>query len=144
MNDPKRKPFDPSRVKGGNTSSKFVNDQLSEKVIGAAIEVHRHLGPGFNESVYQQALRIELTERKIPFAFEKKLPIEFKGHRVGEGRVDFLVNDELIIETKAIDGLASIHTAQVIAYLRASKLKRALLVNFNVELLKNGIKRISL
>jgi len=119
-------------------------DQLVRDVIGAAIEVHRELGPGFLESVYDEALCTELSERGISFLRQKPISVLYKGHKVGETRLDLLVHDSLILELKAVDALASIHTAQVISYLKATGLKLALLINFNVPVLKEGIKRIIL
>ena len=119
-------------------------DALAHAVIGAAIEVHRHLGPGYLESVYEDALAIELTLRRIPFERQMPIAVNFKGHPVGEGRLDFLVCGRLIVELKAIDELAPIHRAQVLSYLRTTKLTLGLLINFNVKTLKDGIKRVIL
>lgn len=119
-------------------------DRLAHQVIGGAIEVHRALGPGFLESVYEQALAVELTLRNIPFARQVGIGVAYKGHTVGEGRVDFLVGGELIVELKAVEDLGVIHTAQVMSYLKASGRKLGLLINFNVLILKNGVRRVVL
>ena len=121
-------------------------DALAHAVIGAAIEVHRHLGPGYLESVYEyeDALAIELTMRRIPFDRQMPIAVDFQGHPVGEGRLDFLICGRLIVELKAIDELAPIHRAQVLSYLRTTKLTLGLLINFNVKTLKDGIKRVIL
>jgi len=119
-------------------------ERLANKVIGAAIEVHRHLGPGFGENIYHEALCTELRLCGIPFAKEVAVNIDYKGHPIGTGRLDMLVDSQLIVELKAVDTLAPIHTAQVISYLKATRLSLALLINFNVYLLKQGIKRIVL
>ncbi|MGA3244684.1 MAG: GxxExxY protein [Bacteroidota bacterium] len=119
-------------------------DQLARDVIGAAIEVHRVLGPGFLESMYEEALSIELKLRGIPFKRQVSLGVEYKGERVGEGKMDLLVKDALIVELKTVDSLAPIHKAQAISYLKATGYKLALLINFNVPVLKDGIKRIIL
>ena len=119
-------------------------DQLVRDVLGAAIEVHRVLGPGFLESVYEEALGIELKLRGIPFKRQVSLGVQYKGERVGEGRMDLLVKDVLIVELKTVDTLAPIHKAQTISYLKATGLKLALLINFNVPVLKDGIKRVIL
>jgi GxxExxY protein len=119
-------------------------DGLARAVIGAAIEVHRHLGPGFLESVYEEALEVELGLRSIPFERQKPVSVSYKEHDVGEGRVDLLVGNELLVELKAIDALAPIHKAQVISYLRAMGLHLGLLINFNVPVLRAGIQRIVL
>lgn len=117
-------------------------DRLASAVIGAAIEVHRHLGAGFLESVYQQALAIELSTRNIPFVREAPIGLRYKGHRVGEAKLDILVADRLIVELKAVEALHPIHHAQVMNYLRATNLSLGLLINFNTLVLKDGIKRI--
>jgi GxxExxY protein len=117
-------------------------DELARAVIGAAIEVHRQLGPGFLESVYEEALCIELEERHIPFEREKEISVLYKNRHVGAQRVDLLVGQSLIVELKAVEALADIHKAQVISYLKATRLTLGLLINFNVPVLKDGIQRI--
>jgi GxxExxY protein len=119
-------------------------DDFAHAVIGAAIEVHRHLGPGFLESVYEEALAVEFNLRGIPFERQKPVRIMYKGHDVGEGRLDFLVGECLIVELKAVDTLASIHFALVISYLKSTGSQLGLLINFNVRVLKDSIKRIVL
>ena len=118
-------------------------DQLAYAVIGAIIEVHKALGPGHAESVYERALCIELTALGISFVRQARYRVTYKGHEVGEGRIDILVGDKLIVELKTCEELASIHTAQVISYLKATGKKLAILVNFNVVRVKDGIKRIA-
>ena len=130
-----------------DTKARNMDAQIEEatnKVIGAAIKVHRHLGPGYLESVYEEALAVELTLRSIPFARQVVFGLDYKGHVVGEGRLDFLVDGCLIVELKAVEALAGIHTAQCISYLKANQRRLALLINFNVSVLKNGLKRIAL
>lgn len=117
---------------------------MTYAVIGAAMEVHRVMGPGFLEAVYQNCLAQELRMRGIPFHPKKPVPVTYKGYQVGRGQLDFLVNDVLIVELKAVEKLAPIHEAQVISYLKMTKLPLALLINFNVPLLKDGIRRIIL
>lgn len=119
-------------------------DKLAYRVIGAAIEVHRVLGPGFLESVYQQALGVELHLRQIPFMPQAMVAVNYKGASVGEGKLDFLVGNSLIVELKAVENLAPIHSAQVISYLKMTGHQIGLLINFNVPILKQGIKRIVL
>lgn len=121
--------------------SEYV-DELGRNIISAAIEVHRNLGPGFLESVYEESLCVELKSRNIPFERQKKFDIYFKDSLVGEGRIDLLIDNNLIVELKAVESLAPIHFAQVTSYLKATKLQLALLINFNVPLLKEGIKRV--
>ena len=119
-------------------------EEATNKVIGAAIEVHRQLGPGYLESVYEEALAVELTLRNIPFARQVVFALDYKGHKVGEGRMDFLADGCLVVELKAVEAFAPVHTAQAISYLKATKHRLALLINFNVPVLKDGIKRVAL
>lgn len=119
-------------------------DRLTREVIGAAIEVHRVLGPGFDEGVYERALRVELELRRTPFESQVPVAIDYKGHPVGDGRMDIVVGGLIVVEMKAVDGLLALHTAQVITYLKATGLRLGLLINFNVPLLKDGLKRIVL
>ena len=119
-------------------------DSLAHAVIGAAIEVHRMLGAGFLESVYEEALCVEMQLRGIPFRRQVPVCVEYKGHRVGDSRLDLLVGEVLIVELKAVDALAPIHTAQVISYLKATGHRLGLIINFNVRVLKEGVKRVVL
>ena len=120
-----------------------LND-LSYQIIGGAMEVHKTLGPGLLESVYEDALCVELEERKIPYERQKEVGIWYKGRSIGNMRVDLPVADSVIIELKSIDKLAPVHTAQVITYLKITEKRLGLLINFNVPILKQGIKRIVL
>ena len=115
---------------------------LGTLAIGAAIEVHRHLGPGLPEIAYRKALAHELTLRGVECACEFPVPIVYKGLPVGDGRVDILVARRLVIEIKVVEALTTVHRAQAIAYLQALKLPLGLLINFNVAILKDGIKRV--
>ena len=115
---------------------------LATRVIGAAIEVHRHLGPGLPELVYRNALMHEFDLQGIPHQCEVPVPVDDKGKRVGEGRVDFLVGNVLPVELKVVEALTEVHRAQVIAYLSAMHLQLALLINFNVIVLREAIKRV--
>ena len=115
---------------------------LSRDVIGAAIEVHRVLGPGLLESVYEEALCIELTARRVPFTRQQRIDLEYKAHPVGEGRLDFLVGDAVVVELKAVEKLTDVHMAQVLSYLRTTGHRLGLLLNFNTVVLKDGIKRV--
>ena len=119
-------------------------DALAHLVIGAAIEVHRELGPVYLEEVYEEALAVELGLRRLPFERQKPIAVYFKGQRVGEGRLDFLIAERLIVELKAVEALAPIHQAQVISYLKTTRLPLGLLINFNVPLLSKGVKRVIL
>ena len=119
-------------------------EELAHAVIGAAIEVHRLLGPGYLEAIYEEALSMELTIRGVPFARQVAVPVTYKGRKLGENRLDLLVGRRLIVELKAVDTLAPIHTAQVLSYLKATNNPLALLINFNVPVLKNAVKRVIL
>jgi GxxExxY protein len=116
---------------------------LSREVIGAAIEVHRHLGPGLLESAYEVALRRELELREIPHQFQVPLPVEYKGVPLDCAyRLDVVVGGILVVELKSVDKLEPIHTAQLLTYLRLSNLWLGLLINFNVPVLREGVRRV--
>ena len=117
-------------------------DDLVNSVIGAAIEVHRHLGPGYLENVYEEALGVELAERHIPYRRQQAISVNYKGKSVGEGKLDLLVADKLVVELKAVEALLPVHKAQVISYLKATKFHLGVLINFNVSVLRDGIQRI--
>ncbi len=118
-------------------------DRLAREVIGSAIEVHRCLGPGFLEFVYEEALAIELRARGIAYERQVVVRVNYKGHAVGEGRIDLFVEDQLVVELKTVEGLLPIHTAQVISYLKTTRRRLGLLISFNVPVLKDGIKRVA-
>ncbi len=120
-------------------------DDLSNKVIGLALDVHRELGPGLLESTYQQCLAYELSKAEIIFELEKELPVKYKNVYLDCGyRIDLLIDNKLIIELKCTDKLLPIHEAQIMTYMKLSEIKIGLLINFNVMMLKNGIKRFVL
>ena len=115
---------------------------LTGEIIAAAIEVHRHLGPGLLESAYQQCLARELALREIRYGREWPLPLEYKGLRVKCGyRIDFLVADSVVVEIKSVEAIAPVHHSQLLTYMRIGGWKVGLLINFNVLVLKNGIHR---
>ena len=117
-------------------------DQLSNRVIGCAIEVHRVLGPGLLESTYQRCLVRELQCNKIVSASEHPVPIEYKGVVLDCGyRVDLMVEDKLIVELKSVEHIQQVHEAQLLTYMKLAGIRTGLLINFNVTQLKNGIKR---
>jgi GxxExxY protein len=117
-------------------------NQITQAVIGAAIEVHRTLGPGLLESAYHECLCREMLERNIPFERERPLPVEYKGIRLECGyRLDLLVAGEVVVEIKSVEALAPVHDAQLLTYLRLGGWKVGLLINFNVPVLKQGIHR---
>ncbi len=118
------------------------DDPLTRAVIGAAIEVHRHLGPGLLESVYQRSLCHELELRGINFRALVKVPVRYKGLELGDALVlDVLVDNRLILEIKAVERLMGIHESQLLTYLRLTGIRLGLLMNFNVNYLKDGIWR---
>lgn len=123
--------------------SKLYEEKLTREIIGAAIEVHRELGPGLLESSYEVCLSRELELRGISFEFEKPLPLEYKGVRLDCGyRLDLLVADVVIVEVKSVEALAPIHEAQLLTYLKLTGVKVGLLINFNVVVLKAGLRRL--
>jgi GxxExxY protein len=125
-----------------HTEPSETTDRLAYRVIGAAIEVHRILGPGFLEVVYEEALCVELSLRDIPFARQVPIGVDYKGNRVGQSRMDLLVDDHLVVELKAVECIAPIHVAQLLSCLKAAKLKLGLLITFNVPVLRAGVRRV--
>jgi GxxExxY protein len=120
-------------------------DPLTAKVIGCAIEVHRALGPGLLESAYEQCLARELDLQRISFELQLPLPVEYKGIRLDCGyRIDVLVEQQLILELKAVEEITGVHEAQLLTYMKLSRIRTGLLINFNVPVLKDGIKRFKL
>jgi len=116
--------------------------ELTRQIIGAAIEVHRHLGPGLLESAYETCLAYELQERGLAFERQRALPLVYKEVRLDQGyRVDLLVERQVVVELKVVDQITPVHEAQVLSYLRFSGCRVGLLLNFNVKLLKDGIRR---
>ena len=126
--------------------SKLYNDpelnQLTEIIIGAAIEVHRHLGPGLLESAYESCLAYELTQQGLKVERQKALPIVYKELTLKQAyKIDLLIEDKVIVELKAVEKLTEVHEAQILSYLKFSGCKVGLLFNFNVKVLKTGFKR---
>jgi GxxExxY protein len=119
-------------------------DALARETIGAAIEVHRALGPGFLESVYEEALCLELTHRNISFGRQVPIPICYRSRPVGTSQLDLMVGGQLVVELKAVPQILPIHVAQVISYLKAARKPLGLLLNFHVPVLQAGIKRVVL
>ena len=117
-------------------------DRLARAVIGSAIEVHRVLGPGYMENVYEEALTNEFETNRITFERQKSFELNYKGKYIGEGRMDFLVGGRLVVEIKAVERLMPIHRAQAMSYLKARKSGLGLLINFNERMLKLGVERI--
>jgi GxxExxY protein len=121
-----------------------MSDELTRKIIGAAIEVHKLLGPGLLESIYEEALCLELELRGILAERQVNVDVLYKGHVIKGQRIDLLVEKEVILELKAVEKVPEMAVAQLMSYLKATGLKRGLLINFNKRKLVNGIKRISL
>ncbi len=122
---------------------KLYQEELTGQIIGAAIEVHKQLGPGLLESTYQACLCHELELRGISFECQKPLPLEYKGIRLECGyRIDLLVAGLVIVEIKSVEALAPIHEAQLLTYLKLTGIRIGFLINFNVVVLKDGIRRL--
>lgn len=117
-------------------------DEAARIVVDAALEVHRILGPGLLESVYGEALSVELTLRAVRFARQVPFSVTYKDTVIGKGRLDFLVADRLVVELKACSDLLPVHVAQVLSYLKATGHPLGLLMNFNVPLLRQGVRRV--
>ena len=120
-------------------------DELTGQIIGCAIEVHRFLGPGLLESAYAQCLAWELKETGLAFEVEKPMPVKYKGITLDCGyRIDFLIENKVIVELKAVSEVKDIFKAQILSYMKLSSVATGLLINFNVKLLKKGIHRFKL
>jgi GxxExxY protein len=119
-------------------------NRITGAVISAAIEVHKTLGPGFLESIYEEALCVELSLRGVKFTRQAPISVDYKGRKIGESRTDLPVEDAVVVELKAVDALAPIHTAQMISYLKATGCRIGLLINFNVRRLSQGVRRVIL
>jgi GxxExxY protein len=119
-------------------------NQLTEKIIGCAIEVHRNLGPGLLEATYEEAMCIELTDAGVNYKRQAPFPILYKGRTLGEYRLDLLVEDAVILEIKSVERFDPVFEAQVLTYLKATGKKIGLLINFNSRLVRDGIKRFVL
>jgi GxxExxY protein len=117
-------------------------DQLAQVVVDAAREVHRVLGPGFLEAVYEQALAAELALRAVPFERQVPIALQYKNVAIGHARLDFLVGGRLVVELKVAQSLLPIHVAQVFSYLKATDRWLGLLINFNVRFIRQGIRRV--
>lgn len=118
-------------------------NETTRQIIGAAIEVHRTLGPGLLESIYEDCLAVELGIRKLNYERQKAIPIEYKQHRVASDfRLDLLVERKVVVELKTVEKLLPVHEAQLLTYLKLTDCRVGLLINFNVPILKDGIKRM--
>lgn len=120
-------------------------DNVSNQVIGCAIEVHRNLGPGLLESAYEQCLAYEMKAAGIQFKLQSPLPVEYKEVKLDCGyRIDLFVENSLIVELKSVEKILPIHQAQLLTYMKLAEISIGLLINFNVKYLKDGIKRMAL
>jgi len=123
----------------------ILEKDLTEQIIGAAIEVHRYLGPGLLESAYQECLCHELSMRGLKFECQKLIPLEYKGIKLDCGyRLDILVEEKIVLELKTVEAIMPVHEAQLLTYLRLTNVKVGLIINFNVPVLKDGIRRMVL
>ena len=122
----------------------MTENEISERIIGCAIQVHRELGPGLLESSYEECLYYELIQAGLLVEKQKPLPLVYKEVKLDCGyRIDLMVENKVVVEIKAVEGLNDVHMAQILTYLKLSKCKLGLLINFNVALLKDGIKRVA-
>jgi GxxExxY protein len=120
------------------------NSITTERIIGCAIEVHKHLGPGLLESVYESALCVEFRANALPFKQQVGIPLFYKGELISEHRPDLIVDDEVIVEIKSVEQLAPIHVAQMLTYLRVTSLRVGLILNFNSQTMTQGTRRVVL
>jgi GxxExxY protein len=125
-------------------TDKHPHDELTHEIIRAAIEVHRHLGPGLMENSYERALCVELSSASIHFVRQMTVPVTYKGIVVGEYRADLIVENRVVVEIKSVDKLAGVHTAQLLAYMRVLRVPNGLLLNFYGEVLRTGVRRVVL
>jgi len=120
----------------------YEHSELTRQIIGAAIEIHRHLGPGLLESTYETCLVYELEKLRFTVERQKALPVVYKELTLQKAyRIDLLINDLIVVELKAVDTLLPVHEAQILSYLKLSKRKVGLLLNFNVKMMKDGVRR---
>ena len=120
-------------------------EEVAREIVDAALTVHRELGPGLLESAYEQCLAFELARRGLKVERQREVPITYQGMRIDAGyRIDLLVAESIIVELKAVDRVAPVHEAQVLSYLKLANLRIGFLINFNVRLLKDGIRRLVL
>jgi GxxExxY protein len=135
--------MEPQSTQRGSQSSQkeFPLKDVTERIISCAMEVHSTLGPGLLESIYEEALAHEFSLRNIKYKKQKDINLNYKGKDVGNHRIDFLIDDDVIVELKAVTAMHKIYDAQLLTYLKAMDKRVGLLINFNVERLKDGIRR---
>jgi GxxExxY protein len=124
------------------SQKEFPLKDITEQIISCAIEVHKTLGPGLLESVYEEALECEFELRGIHYERQKEIGLKYKGREIGKHRIDYLIKNQVIVELKAVESINKIYEAQLLTYLKAMDKRVGLLINFNVERLKAGIKRL--
>ena len=129
---------------GGTEYPMYEHNPLTHTIIGCAIEVHRHLGPGLFESSYEEALCIELTVAKLLFTRQIRVPVLYKGHIIGEHRPDLVVSDRVLVEIKSVERLHEVHRAQTLTYMRVLRVPVRLLMNFNSAVLRTNIQRFAI
>ena len=117
-------------------------EDLVTRIIGCAVEVHRQLGPGYLETVYQRALQLELAINALPYVCEEPILVYYKGTAIQGQRVDFIIDGKVLVELKAVEAIHPVHVSQVVSYLKATDLQVGLLLNFNSSRLKDGLRRI--
>ena len=123
----------------------MINAELTDRIIGCAIEVHKHLGPGLLEGTYEECLCHELTLNSIPYERQKTLPVVYKGITIAAAyRLDILVDDKIVVELKSVEKLLPVHDAQLLTYLKLTGRRTGLLLNFNCPVLKDGLRRLVL
>jgi GxxExxY protein len=127
-----------------SSQREFPLKEITERIISCSLEVHSTLGPGLLESVYEEALAHEFSLRKIEYQRQREVSLKYKGKEIGKHRIDYLVEDKVVVELKAVETLHRIYEAQVLTYLRAMDKRVGLLINFNVVRLKEGLKRLIL
>jgi GxxExxY protein len=135
------KPQSPQR-NSLRSPNKYPHKEITERIISCAIKIHSVLGPGLLENLYEEAMEIEFKHRGIKYIRQKELEIRYQGQSIGKQRLDYLIEDKVILELKSVESINSIHFAQLLTYLKAENVKVGLLINFNVDRLKHGIKRI--
>ena len=123
---------------------KNQHDPITERIIACAIQVHRALGPGLYESTYEEALCIELEHERLSFTRQIGVPVLYRGRQIGEYRPDLVVEGKVVVDIKSVDRLLALHAAQVLAYMRVLDLEVGLLVNFNGEVLRTGVRRLTI
>ncbi|MBC7783263.1 MAG: GxxExxY protein [Burkholderiales bacterium] len=136
------KVIDPAYVGEDEEPDPKLNE-LTNRIIGVLIEVHKALGPGYLESYYERAVEIEFIARGLRYSRQHSFGVMYKGEVIGEGRLDFLVEDTVILEMKHVESIGSAHVATMISYLKANKKPLGIIANFNVKLLKDGLRRIA-